>query len=163
MPALRIRIMSTTLSPARSAGVPPRNKTFRNFPSMPPSRSNEREFSHWNPCHEQFGAVFCCPTGSGIRTGGTIVARQIHAALRNLDVPLGGKLPCDPGKRNRCYWIVTAASRCAADWLSVRAPGGAGATDRRFTSKHLQQLTSPDLRQRRSCFQGHLDYGSTQA
>ena len=70
---------------------------------------------------EYFGAVRWCSTGSDIRTGNTILARQIHATLRNPDVPLGGKLPSNQGQRHRCYRIVSAAFRHAADLLSLRA------------------------------------------
>jgi len=83
----------------------------------------KEEFSHWNPYREQFGAVHCCPTRGGIRAGGTVVAGQIHAALRNLDVPLGGKLPCDPGQRRCCYRVVAAASRRATQWPSLTLTG----------------------------------------
>lgn len=49
------------------------------------------------------------------------MAGQIYAALRNPDVPLGGKLPSNQGQRHRCYRIVAAVSRHAADLLSLRA------------------------------------------
>ena len=68
-----------------------RKCNLHNFPGVPRSRSNEREFSHWNPNLEYLVAVLRRPTWSGIRTSGLILARQIHTALRNPDVPLGGK------------------------------------------------------------------------
>jgi hypothetical protein len=43
------------------------------------------------------------------------------AALRNPDVPLGGKLSCDPSERNRCHRILTPASGHAACWRSLVA------------------------------------------
>jgi len=109
-------------------GCVPRNSrhgkwNLRNFPSMPRSRSNEKEFSHWNRNLEYSVVMLRRPTWSGIRTSGTILARQIHAALRNPHVPLGGKSSCDSGQRHSCHWVITATSRHAAHGQPLTATG----------------------------------------
>ncbi len=90
---------------------------------MPRSRFNEKEFSHRIPYREYFGTVLRCPTGSGVRTGGVVLARQIHATLQNPNVPLGGKLSCDSGQQHCCHRVVTATSRHAAHRQSLTATG----------------------------------------
>src|ERR1700674_2263749 len=54
---------------------------LRNFPLMPRSRSNEKEFSHWNPNLEYSVVMLRRPTWSGIRTSGAFFAPQIPPTL----------------------------------------------------------------------------------
>ena len=49
------------------------------------------------------------------------MAREVHAAVRNPDVPMGGKLPCDSRQRDRCHRVVAVASRHAVRWQSLVA------------------------------------------
>jgi hypothetical protein len=125
----KAEIIARTLRAMNLKDAPDTNRLLslsyplRNFPAMPRSRSNEKEFSHWNPYRECFATVRWCPTGSDVRTRGATMARKIHATLRSPDVPMDGKLSLDSGQWNCCHRMFTATSRYPAYWQSLRAKG----------------------------------------